>query len=86
MELETVLTVFLLLGIAAAVISVFFRAVHIAVKIFGTSLGGLLLYLLLSYFGAGFGWELPVNVFTVLISLVGGIFGALGLTVFYLLF
>ena len=83
---EEILTFFLILGIIAAVIWFFFRAVHTVFKILGNSLAGLVLFFLLHTVGPYFGLELPVNLITVLISLVGGVFGVIAMTVFYLFF
>ena len=83
---EEILTFFLILGIIAAVIWFFSRAVHVIFKILGNSFGGLILFFLLVTVGPYFGLNLPVNLITILISLLGGVFGGIGMTVFYFFF
>ena len=80
MPLETILTVFLLLGIAALSVWLFSRTIRTAVKVIGNSLGGLCLLFLLSFLGV----DIPINGVTLLITIFGGGFGVVLLLLFYL--
>ena len=77
---ETILAVFLLLGIAALTVWLFSRAVHTVIKLIGNSIGGLCLLFFLSFLGV----EIPINGVTLLITLFGGGFGVVLLLLFNL--
>lgn len=80
MSFETILTVFLLLGIAALSVWLFSRTIHTVAKVIGNSLGGLCFLFLLVFFGV----DIPINGVTLLVTLFGGGFGVVLLLLFYL--
>lgn len=80
--METLFTVFLILGIAALTVWLFSRAIRLAVKFACNGIGGLCLLFLLDLLGFG----LPINAFTVIFTLLTGGFGVVLMLLFTLLF
>jgi len=83
--LETILTVIVLIGIAALAIYLITQTIHLLVKIVGNSIGGLLLLFLAAFFGSTFGLDITINLWTILLALFTGVFGVIVLIVFQLL-
>lgn len=75
--METFLTVLLLLGFAALALKLLTSAIGRIWKLLGNGFAGLFLLLLVSAFGV----PLPVNPWTVLISLVSGVFGVIAMVI-----
>ena len=84
--METILTVLLLLGIAALILKLFTSAIGRIWKLLCNGVAGLLLLMLTSAFGSGYGIELPVNLLTIFISLVTGVFGVVAMIILQLFF
>lgn len=86
MTLETILTVFMLAGIVALALLILYRAAHAVIKFLGNGLCGLAMLALVIHFGGAYGVDLSWNVFTVIFSLITGVFGVTLLTLFQILF
>lgn len=82
MTFEEILTVFLLLGIAALTVWLFSRTIRTVMKLIGNSIGGLCLLFLLAFLGV----DIPLNGFTLIFTLFTGGFGVVLLLLFYLFF
>lgn len=75
--LETILTVTVLVGIAALAVYVITQTLHLLVKIVGNSIGGLLLLLFAAFFGSSLGLNIALNLWTILLALFTGVFGVI---------
>lgn len=80
--METLFTVFLILGIAALTMWLFSRAIRVMAKLVCNGIGGLCLLFLLDLLGFG----LPINIVTVIFTLLTGGFGVVLMLLFTLLF
>lgn len=75
--LETILTVTVLIGIAALAVYLITQTIHLLVKIVGNSIGGLLLLFLAAFFGPSLGLDIAINLWTILLALFTGVFGVI---------
>lgn len=80
--METLFTVFLISGIAALTVWLFSRAIRVTVKLACNGIGGLCLLFLLDLLG----FSLPINVVTVIFTLLTGGFGVVLMLLLTLLF
>lgn len=84
--LETILTLFMMLGIVALVVLLFFKAIRRIFKILANSIGGLVLLFLIASYGGTFGIDLGINAVTVIVTLLTGVFGVAAMLIYHLLF
>lgn len=80
--LETIFTVFLMMGIAALTVWLFSRAIRFVFKLICNGIGGLCLLFLLDLLGFG----IPINILTVVFTMFTGGFGVVLMLLFTLFF
>lgn len=83
--LETILTIIVLVGIAALAVYLITKTIHMLVKIICNSIGGLLLLFLAAFFGSSLGIDITINLWTILLALFTGVFGVILLIAYQLL-
>lgn len=79
---ETVFTLFLVLGVLSLTLWLFSCALRGIAKFICNGIGGLCMLLLLNLFGVG----IPINLFTVILTLLSGGFGVAVMLLLYLFF
>jgi inhibitor of the pro-sigma K processing machinery len=84
--LESILTIIVIIGIAALTIYLITRAVHVLLKLVCNSIGGLILLFLAAFFGSSFGLHIAINLWTILLALFTGVFGVIAMILFQLIF
>ena len=80
--LETIFTVFLILGIAALTMWLFSRAIRFVFKLICNGLGGLILLFILNFLG----FSIPINGLTVIFTMFTGGFGVVLMLLLTLIF
>lgn len=83
--LESILSMIVIIGIAALTVYLITQAVHVVFKLVCNGIGGLVLLFLAAFFGSPFGVDISINLWTILLSLFTGVFGVIVLIIVQLL-